>query len=201
MAAIDTNDILEVVVKGRFAFADDIVSVFQAKITDPQGGTNDEALVWVEEWFTDMITPLATSLSDSYTVAEMLVQNLTQDLFVGQICPDFVGLNTAEATSPQICALVMGRTSNPAIQGRKYSGVYCESNTANGTWNAAMITALEGFADVWGDLLTGANSVEGRGQVVTKDAMGVMTGSTDIVGTRIITDTRTQRRRTIGRGS
>lgn len=201
MAAVDTDDIVEVVVKGKFNGADDIVSVYQAKITDPQGGSAAEVVAWVEQWLEELVTPLALSLSPLYSTPESLVTNLTQDTFLGQITSTFVGLGTGEATSPQICALIMARTAAPKVQGRKYVGVFGEEMQSGGVWTEDMITALDLTAQVWQDSFQGGFDVVGQGQVVTKDAAGDLVTSRDITGYRIICDTRTQRRRTLGRGS
>lgn len=201
MAAIDVGDVLEAVIKGKFLSTDDIVSVFQTKITDEQGGTAAEGLIFIDEWFTALVTSLVAEFSNAYSVPEILVTNLTQDSFIGQLTPAFAGTNVADATSPQICALVMARTGVTSVQGRKYLGVFTEEDVDGGTWSTGLIDNLVTAADVWQDLFLASNSVEGEGQVVTKDATGAMTDHRNITGTRVICDTRTQRRRTLGRGS
>lgn len=200
MADVDTNDVIEIVSKAEFAGGDDVVNVYQAKITDPQTGTAQETLDWVEEWLEALITPLATRLSDQLVSTEITVDNLTQAKFLGDVTPSFVGLSAADPTSPQIVALVIARTATKGVQGRKSIGVLTEDNQAGGNWDAATIAVLEVYGDAWKDSLVAANDVAGTGIVVTKVA-GALTAEHPITSIRVIADTRTQRRRTLGRGS
>lgn len=200
MADVDANDLIEVTVKGFFGQSDDVINVFQAKITDPLGGTANETLGWATEWILGIYTTIIAQLSTDYAYDEISVDNLTQETFLGQDFSGLIGTNVSEALPPQICALVMGRTAERTVDGRKYFGVFGEDMQDAGAWNAATKTQLALAGDFWKDELTDAIGVVGIGQIVTKAPPAAPVGR-DIVATKIIRDCRTQRRRTLGRGS
>ncbi|GAG89688.1 unnamed protein product, partial [marine sediment metagenome] len=184
MADVDVNDVLEITWKGKFNSADDIVNVFQARITDPQTGTKAEAIVWVTEWVEDLVTTIINELHPTYELVEVIVENLTQDTFIGQDVVGQIGINTSEALPPQVCALIMARTPVPEVDGRKYLGVFGEDTQSQGIWNAGAVTALQAFASVWSSTLVATNSVAGVGVIVTKVA-GSISADHDIEGTRV----------------
>lgn len=200
MADVDINDVIEVTAKGKFNTADDIINVYQAKITDPQGGTKAETLSWVGEYLVAIGTPLNPLFHPTYELVELIVENLTQNTFLGQIVVGTIGTNLSEALPPQVCALVMARTPTPAIDGRKYLGPFGEDTQSQGIWTAGTLTALQAFATVWEDVFVAVNLVTGVAVIVTKVPLMPPVEHT-IEGTRVILTTRTQRRRTIGRGS
>lgn len=200
MADVDINDLLEITVKGFFGTADDVINVFQVKITDPLTGTADESLGWAAEWVLGIYSTISAQLSSQYAYDEITVDNLTQGTFLGQDFAGFIGANASEPLPPQICALVMGRTAEAPVDGRKYFGVFGEDMQDGGAWNAATKANLALAGAFWKDPLTGAIGVTGQGQVVTKLPPAAPVGR-DIVAIKVIRDCRTQRRRTLGRGS
>lgn len=200
MAAVDIDDILEITVKGFFGQADDVINVFQAKITDPLMGTADEALGWSAEWILGIFTAIKAQLSSQYAYDEITVDNLTQQTFLGQDFAGFLGDNASEPLPPQICALVMARTAEATVDGRKYFGVFGEDMQDGGAWSAVTKANLALAGQFWKDPLTGAIGVTGQGQVVTKLPPDPPLGR-NIAAVKVIRDCRTQRRRTLGRGS
>ena len=200
MADIDAGDILEVTVKGRFDQTDDVINVYHAEITDAQGESKAEALVWVGEWFTDLAEAIEDLVSNDYLVVEIHVQNVTQDTFIGVITVGVSGSNVGETLPPHVTALVMARTATAGVCGRKYLPPFGEDTQDNGTWSGTTNTALDAFAAVWEVSKTASNNVIGIGRVATFVA-GVFSTSREIIATKAIRDTRSQRRRQLGRGS
>lgn len=200
MADVNVDDIVEVKVNGSFQGSDDVVNIFGAKITDPVGGTAAETLVWASEWIIDMYTEIIFDLAGTYGFASVDVQNLTQDAFLGNPSTLFLGSNPGEALPPQICCLLMGRTAVDAIDGRKYMGVLGEDTQSGGLFNALLLTRMAAFGAKWRTSFLAASAVIGIGQIVTK-APPAAPVARDITSVRVITHGRTQRRRTLGRGS
>lgn len=200
MADVNADDIVEVKVNGSFQGSDDVVNIFHSKITDPVGGTAAETLVWASEWILDMYAEMIFDFAGTYGFASVDVQNLTQDAFLGNPVTLFLGSNPGEALPPQICCLIMGRTSVDEIDGRKYLGVLGEDTQNGGLFNALLLTRAAAFGAKWRTVFAASSAVVGIGQVVTKAPPAAPVGH-DITAVRVITHGRTQRRRTLGRGS
>lgn len=200
MAAMDVGDVLEATLNGRFDTTDEMINVLQVKISDAQGGSAAEALAFISEWTIGLMTALSGAVTTRYSIPTIDIHNLTQNTFVGQFITTLGGLNASEALPPQITALIMARTTTVSVEGRKYAPVFGEDQCNGGRWSAAAQAAMIAFGGLWSALFVATNLVAGTGIIVTKLA-GVMTAEHPIAATRIIIDARTQRRRTIGRGS
>lgn len=200
MADVDIDDVIECTQKGLFKGTDAVVNVWQAKITDPAGGTKAEALIWAKEWLLDLFDAITLSVSDETTLIEAIVDNLTQVTFLGQVLITDAGSDTGEALPPQCCGLVIARTGVSTVDGRKYLGVFGEAFQDGGTWDGATLGAMAALGDKWDTTFVASNAVEGIGVIVTKP-LTVPADVHTITGTRVITGVRTQRRRTIGRGA
>ena len=200
MAEVNANDLVEVKVNGTFQGSDDVLNIFQAKMTDPVGGTAAETLVWASEWILALYVALISEFVDTYGFSSVDVQNLTQDQFLGNPVTLFLGANVSDPLPPQSCALIMARTAVDEIDGRKYFGVFGEDTQAGGLLAAGVLTDLATFGGNWRVPFAATNAVVGIGQVVTKAPPAAPVGR-DITAIRVITHIRTQRRRTLGRGS
>lgn len=200
MAVVNADDILEVKVNGSFQGSDDVVNIFQTKITDPVGGTAAEAETYASEWVLTMYAELIAQFASTYGFASVDVQNLTQDAFIGNPSTLFLGANGSDPLPPQTCALVMGRTAVDEIDGRKYMGVFGEDTQAGGLLGPLALTQLAAFGLKWQDVFVSSGAVTGIGQIVTKAPPAAPVGRI-ITAVRVITHLRTQRRRTLGRGS
>lgn len=200
MADIDAGDVLEIAVLGRFNTTDDVINIYHCVITEPKGESKAEALSWVGEWFTDIAATIEDQVSNDYLVVELKVSNATQDTFIGIITVGVSGSNAGETLPPHVTALVMARTDVSGICGRKYLPPFGEDTQDNGTWGGTTNTALDDFADVWATEKTAVNLVVGKAVVATFVA-GVFSSSHPIEATKVIRDTRSQRRRQLGRGS
>lgn len=200
MADVNIDDLVEVVVKGKFFFVDDVLNVFQAKMTDPGDGTAATTVTWAQEWIDDLYDELLAQLTTDYEIDSIEVDNLTQGTFLGQDFTPKTFTGAGDALPPSVCGLIIARTAEQSIQGRKYLGVFEESQQNNGIFIAAARTAMAAFATLWRSSFTDAALTVGLGQVVTKFPIGPPVGR-DIISTRVISGTRTQRRRTVGVGS
>lgn len=200
MADVDLGDIVEVQVLGQFKGTDAVENVYQAKMTDPGGGTAAETVDWAKEWILNLTLTIQNELSINYGYEEIQVLNLTQDTFLGQDFSIVGGLGAGDALPPQNCALVMGRTLEPTVDGRKYLGVFIETVQTDGVWSAALRTNLASFGNVWKDEFTSVALVKGQGQVVSKPPLAPIVPR-DIQSILVVSGVRTQRRRTLGRGS
>ena len=200
MADVDPNDLVEITTLGRFNGSDDVLNVWQAKITDPGDGVAQTTVDWAQAWIDDLYDELLAQLVVAFSIDGIEVTNLTQDTFLGQDFTQKVFLNASEALPPQVAGLIVGRTAAPTIDGRKYFGVFGEDQQVGGAWLAAAKVAMAALGGLWRVSFTDANLTVGIGQVVTKSVLLPPVGR-DIQAVRVIADTRTQRRRTLGRGS
>lgn len=200
MAAVDVGDVIEVILNGRFQATDEMVNVFQAEMVTVPLGTAAETITWVSEWTIAGMTALVSQVSVLYTIPTIDVFNLTQQTFLGQFTTTLGGADAGEALPPQVTALVMARTTTLRVEGRKYLPVFGEAQQVAGRWTAGAQAAMTAFGAVWVDPFIDTAGTIGQGVIVTKLG-GVMTASHNILATRIIIDARTQRRRTVGRGS
>ena len=200
MADIDVNDILEIAVLGRFNTTDDVINVYHVEITDAQGESKAEALSAITEWFAGLAAEVEVLVSNDYLVVELKVTNLTQSTFIGIVTIGVSGGNAGETLPPHVTALIMARTTAAGVCGRKYLPPMGEDQQDNGTWSGTANTALDAFAAFWETAFTATNNVALIARIVTKIA-GVFSTSREIVSTKVIRDTRSQRRRQLGRGS
>ncbi len=200
MAEVDVNDILEAQVNGRFLGTDDMDNVFQCRVVTTVDGLAATMADSVAEWVQDLFDAgLMAIVSDKYSLLDLEVLNLTQNTFLGQRFPGADGLDTSDALPPQCTALVIGRTSVPNIDGRKYLPVFGEAQQVDGAWIAGAITELSDFGTRWSTTFTSAGGDEVRGSVWSRDE--IPPAGRDIIGSKIIPNSRTQRRRTVGRGT
>ncbi len=200
MADVETDDVIEMSQKMRFNATDDVINVWQSKITDAQGGTKEELLIWVEEYIGAQFGFIKSSLSSQLALVEAIVDNLTQSAFMGQVIFEESGEDEGDPLPPQNCGLIVARTSTKSVDGRKYIGVIGEAHQSGGIWGAGVLGEMASMGTAWGLEFTSSNSVVGIGVIVTKSPDDPPVAHS-ITGTRVITGVRTQRRRTLGRGS
>ncbi|MCK5319753.1 MAG: hypothetical protein KAJ55_17710 [Anaerolineales bacterium] len=77
---------------------------------------------------------------------------------VGAAVMGWTPTNTSDYLPRGVAALVMARTTNPDVLGKKYIPGLCETGSANGLWNSPVVTALLALAADWVTGFTGGTS-------------------------------------------
>jgi len=142
---------------------------------------------------------LLDDISDEYSAVQ-----LTGKVVIGgtQILPDtawtggMAFTNIIDPLPPQVAGLVFAGTNIAKVQGRKYIFGLTEEDQNAGVWSGTMITELGKFATLWiADFVVAARTFR-FGVVNTPPTLFRQFTNAVVQG-----DARTQRRRTLGRGS
>lgn len=182
----------------NFAGVADIVNVFWAQ--NQSGASLNDAQVEQDagKLVEILFTTINAQISDLCVYEDITAQNINTGVPIGTFPWPVLttGGSISDAASTPVAALVLARTDVPRVQARKYLGLFTETNKVGSAWSAGMLTALANFNLQW-DLP----------QVVNAHLweFGVWGGPIKAYrlfrNTAIMTDSRTQRRRTPGRGS
>lgn len=195
---IGINEVARISTRLNFSGIADIVNVFWAQnqtlgiVTDAEAEADAGALAEI------LFTTIQAQMSNLVTYEDISVTNINTGIPVGTSpWPTLtVGLSAADAASTPVAALVLARTDLARVQARKYLGLFTETAKVGSAWSAGMLTALGNFAIQW-DL---PQTVNGRNW-----EFGVWAGPVKAYrtfrNTAVMADSRTQRRRTPGRGS
>jgi hypothetical protein len=196
--AIANGDAIKVVCKMRYNNAGDMINTFH--VTPTVGVPADDADFFdqVGNYVDLSYGTIVGSLPDILTFEDITMYNLTQDSFVGTgPWPNQVsGGGATDAVSPQIASLVVFPTSFLRTQGRKYVPGFTEALYTDGALTAGALAILTTFGARFLDTiaLTGFSV---RFGVYRPDPLRFAF----LQSAKIIPNTRTQRRRTLGFGS
>lgn len=161
---VSTGDILKVVVSLVYpADAGINQNVFHALVSGAgspwaDGDIVDDALAWVA----DMYANLTTFLTDDVEGSQIQVYkwdtiNLDWDE-VGSDPWTFSPTQTAEYLPRAVAGLVLARTVDPDVLGKKYIPAMTENHVSNGLWIAAAMSAFIAYATDWVVGFTGGTS-------------------------------------------
>lgn len=197
--AVQQNDILRVTASMTYGIGGQLLeNVFHFKANDAVVVLDPQALIdmgtVIELLFatTQVVTPNTIQYT-SYTV-----KNVTQNLLLGTApWPTFVaGGDISAIASPQVAALVIGRTSKPRVQSRIFIAGLREGSVSAGIIDGILLTALVALAAT---LLLPYQGLVQRYQYVAYNR--ALATSTIPVSSAVILPTRSQRRRSIGFGA
>jgi hypothetical protein len=199
MADFETGDVVRLGVVQTFDNEHDIVNVLHLLIIAGGPMTFATASLDFQEYVDDLYTPLASLLSDLQDADHISAANVTQDLVFGNFAFDTYtgGSNIADALPPTDTLLAFGRTSRPRVQIRKYLGVFCEGDQADGLWSSTVRAAGLTYINYHIAQQTMTNGLVLQGVAYNRTAgtsYGARSGSTSQA-------VCTQRRRRRGRGS
>lgn len=201
--AVAVNDVLRVSVEFKYKGAEDVVAVFWLRVdtvVDPTPNlVAQECASWAEGQYA-----LVNGIISSNTVGErVVVNNQRKAEFVGEGIFTYVGAGAPPDLPPSVAALAVARTNKPRTQGRKYIGVLTEGTQDDGILTAAARTAVQSFADNWDQQYTAGSGNQYTPGVLdqTIDAAIPPDDFLELISLKAMPDTRTQRRRTLGRGS
>lgn len=198
--AINIGDVLRVAVSWIIDDVDQIVNVHMFQVAGV--GSNSDP----DDFLDDLVTNVLTAFYSEYdgamsdNIAGYLVNayDIMQDLVIAPVANPVDGTNNAtDTTAHQLTPLVCWNGPNTRRQGRCYLPPTAEGAvTDNGLWEASMLATLASFGARALDIMTG-DQISVYRVISDKDAL-VSAVPTSVV---IPTAPRTQRRRTIGRGS
>lgn len=178
--------------------ADEYVNVWFTRYESPAALPDQTIADDIALFLDSFYNGLAPLLNVALTFARTVNKNITQDVLM----PDSVfpttagGSGVGQMVSPQVAGLLIGRTVKSRVQRRMYLPGLEESNVTNGNLSAATITALL----TAGAQMMGAQTV--NGSLYRTVVRNLLLGTDEpISSVFVVGSTRTQRRRTIGRGS
>lgn len=198
--AIEVGDILRVAFQWFVNGTDEQVNVHHFLVDTLGDSTGDTdflermiALI-AAEWYSEVVGLIA----DNVVGALVTSANLTKNEVLATLPNPIDGAYAAAEMLPrQATALVCWNGSTPRRQGRTYLPVFTEgTNTDNGAWESTALAALEAFGAVALDTIF--DDDVGVSRVISN-----ADGSSWIFPTAVVIPVapRTQRRRTLGRGS
>ncbi len=197
--AVDAGDVARISAEFETGQNDDAINVYHVLFVDGPVVGDQGFMDIVRDQLEVLYTPLEDDISAEYTPIQV-----TGKLVIGglQILPDTAwtaGLNFTnilEPVSPQIAALIFAGTTTSKVQGRKYIFGLTEGDVDAGLWSGTMVGELALYAAAWiADWVVGGRTF--RFGVVG----GVVPTFRQFTNGVVESITRTQRRRTRGRGS
>lgn len=198
---VEIDDVLRV--SGRLTFdnnEDDIVGVHHYEVT---GGSETDAqtLINIGIVMESIYATVVGRQSQDISYEEITVKNVTQNVILGDTpWPTLVaGALADDALPPQVTALVLASTPSPTRQGRKYAGGFVELDNVGGLLAGALVAALGNFADNY--VLTQVIGPINYRPVIMSSPDGPLQPIFPLLVGKVILAFRTQRRRTLGRGS
>lgn len=198
---VQVDDILRAAARLTFENdEDDIVNVYHFGVS---GGAETEAqtLLNIGIFLDDMYQTVQGRMATDVDFQEISVKNVTQNIVLGDTpWPTLtVGALAAEQLPPQVTALVIANTLSPSRQGRKYLGGFTETDNDSGVVGSALIANLANFAIDYVATRV-INTITYR-SVIMEAPDGPLQPIHPLETGKVITAFRTQRRRTVGRGS
>ncbi len=196
---VNAGDVARITAEFTSQQSDDAQHVYHVQHVD---GTDigDQAFMDVVR---DRLEVLYTDLEDDIAVTYTPIQ-ITGKLVIGglQVLPDtnWTGglsfTNVIDPLPPQVAALIRAGTNISKVQGRKYIFGLTEEDQDAGSWTGTMITELAKYAANWiADFIVSGRTF--RFGVVNTPPTLFRQFTNSVVNA----NSRTQRRRTIGRGS
>lgn len=195
------NDVIRASVKADYDFADDVVNVFWFRLTTVIDGSDATLEVDAVAIIESLFANIAGSIGSKLAQDNVTLINKTQDEFIGEaaLTTNFNG--AGDVLPLQCAALVIGRTAKPRTQGRKYLGPLPEGVQQDGILTAASRIEFDAFAAEYVAPLSPASGNVWEAGVAKLGAGGVLVSFEPFKEGKALGAIRTQRRRTLGRGS
>ena len=196
---LQAGDVARVAAEFESGLGSDAINVYHCLFVDG-ADIGDQAFMTVVR---DRLEVVYDGLKDDIHAGYSPIQ-LTGKVVIGgvQVLPDtawspgFDFANISQNLPPQVAALVFAGTSIARVQGRKYIFGLTEEDHDEGGWTATMVSELATYAALWiADWVVGARTFR----------FGLASGLVPIfrqfTNAVVLNSSRTQRRRTTGRGS
>lgn len=178
---------------------DEQVNAFHVQLDGIPAATDADVLEDLAEFVENAYEALVGVMPTDVTHDRIEVKNVTTGAVFGSL-PRIAALDGTENTSgpmpPQVTGLVVFPTLVSRVQGRIYLPSFAESANGDTGIETGARNAMDSFAEELLDPFTGVNGTEIAYVVLRGNGTPVLPSSY-----RVITRFRTQRRRTIGRGS
>lgn len=196
------GDVIRAVARLVTATGEDIENVFfykcQFNYSVAEAICTSAVAARVDEMY-DFIEP---AIPSDVTFADIDIQNLTQGLVYAALPwpVQTSGGGTGDTMPEQVCGLVVGRTNQSHVVGRKFLGPFIEANNTDGTWQSGLVAALGSFAaDYISAIALGSSGglIPGAARIVN----GVVTAFNFFLTQYTSNGVYTQRRRRRGVGS
>lgn len=197
--AVNDGDVLRIAAGFTYlAGGDEQVNTYFFELLSGGPMLDANALIDAGEMMERLYTHVLATQPITLKYNTLAVKNVTQDLLLGTIpWPTLIqGTGTGVAVSSQVAQLIFGRTSVPRVQMRKYVVGLQEEDVSNSLLTGAQITALTNMA-----LELVAFQFPTNGNWVPIAYNAVLDRRTRPVSAGVSLSTRTQRRRTLGRGA
>ena len=189
------GDILEI--RQPSSWNDDFqfLNVFFVQVVTAPTAGDSEILTDLATWRTTIYTPILPDFPTTWDTDPATINNLTQDVFVGELAGELVGTGVGDVLPFQVAALVVGRTADRGHQARKYFGPFVEASNVDGIWVAGTQSNLVSAGVAWEtDPVTSIDGLYLTGVYNTRELPTPI--FRPIIGSRVIQRTRTQRSRT-----
>ena len=183
--AISSGTVLRVVAQMLFPDSSVMQNVFNVVVTDLVTSDAEEDVVtdcitWVEAMFTELVAYIDSGVdADEVFVYEYDAIDDDWDEVGSDIWTD--AFAAVGGMSPHgVACLVIGRTIDPDVQGKKYIGGIQETSIAGSALAGLLITALTNFGVEWFTPFVGAETGGTFGPVIwspTGTVPKVMTGA------------------------
>ncbi len=196
---VNNLDVLSVAAQFSYLFAgDQQINTYHYELNT--GGPMSDALAVVDMGLIleKIYTHVLSSQATTYKYVDFTVTNITQALLLGTFpWPTLTqGVGTGVLASSQVCALIFGRTAVPRVQIRKYFGGMQEEDIQDSTMIAAALTRYQNAGI---EIIAQQGVASGTWDPIAYNT--ALDRRTKAVSSAVSLSTRTQRRRTRGRGA
>jgi len=175
------------------------LNIWSFKITTVPAGGDVEIVGDLKDYVDAFFAEITANLSTEYSGGQIQVFNRTQDNFVGANLLTWAGSAIADALPPTVAALMLGRTTKKNVGGRKYI-LGCDQDAENtGRWTSAALLLFNNAVPKYVDSFTGLTTGQYDPGVIS--AIGPPFTFEPFSSGLMVLNNRTQRSRTIGRGS
>ena len=183
----------------------DLQNVMYFELISPSSLTDAQVLADIGEVLEIYYTTLLGSMNSQISFVDYAVKNETQDgAPLVALWPTLtVGGSGLEALSNQLVALVVMRTAKSRKSGRVNVGGFTELNLASNIWAAIAITAIGNFitALLTTQVATNGNYRYGVASAGVTPPRTILNSYDAPISGKLITNVRTQRRRSVGFGT
>lgn len=202
MSDFEDGDIVRVTCLLRAASGDDIQNVYHYKIAAPAPVSESVVTGQIRTQMNAMYSDIQPEIPADVSFVSIDIANLTK----GEVFPAYswptltAGGGTGDTMPEQVTALVVGRTNQSHVVGRKFLGPFIEASNDDGTWRSTLLTMLGSFAGKYiTSLVFGGGATAAPG--VVRWVGGVIDRFTPVFTAVTNNQIYTQRRRRRGHGA
>lgn len=143
--AVNTNDVIEVSARCEFGGVEDVINVYQFRMTTAGPVDDDDVMLDLGLWLEDVYQPVITSQTNDFAYRDIAFRNVTQSTVMGTIAwPTYTaGAAAPNNIPPGLAALINFATNKARVILKKYIGGWILSGLeADGTFTGGLVALM-----------------------------------------------------------